>query len=209
MARRPVLEFWFDFASTYAYLSAMRIEPLAETAGVDVRYRPFLLGPIFQAQGWTTSPFNLFPSKGRYMWRDVGPRGRSAGACPSASPIRFRRTGSPPPRVALFGADKEWCGPPPPPSCARSSTPSSARGRSIEEPSAVAALRDLGRPRQRRRYAGRHRRRQQAAAARGQRGGAHQGRLRRADLLRRGRRDVLGRRSPGAAPWPWAAGEER
>ena len=24
------LEFWFDFASTYSYLSAMRIDPLAE-----------------------------------------------------------------------------------------------------------------------------------------------------------------------------------
>jgi 2-hydroxychromene-2-carboxylate isomerase len=34
-------------------------------------WRPFLLGPIFAAQGWTTSPFNLYPEKGRYMWRDL------------------------------------------------------------------------------------------------------------------------------------------
>ena len=71
MTRRSVLEFWYEFASTYSYLSAMRIEALAETAGVDVRWRPFLLGPIFSAQGWTTSPFNLYPAKGRYMWRDL------------------------------------------------------------------------------------------------------------------------------------------
>ena len=36
-----------------------------------MRFRPFLLGPIFKAQGWTTSPFNLYPAKGRYMWRDL------------------------------------------------------------------------------------------------------------------------------------------
>ena len=49
----------------------MRIGALAEDAGVRVRFRPFLLGPIFQAQGWTTSPFNLYAAKGRNMWRDL------------------------------------------------------------------------------------------------------------------------------------------
>src|SRR5262245_42747882 len=29
---RPVLDFWFDFASTYSYLAAMRIGPLAQKA---------------------------------------------------------------------------------------------------------------------------------------------------------------------------------
>jgi 2-hydroxychromene-2-carboxylate isomerase len=67
----PVLDFWFDFASTYSYPAAMRIGPLAEQAGVEVRFRPFLLGPIFKDQGWTTSPFNLYPAKGRHMWRDL------------------------------------------------------------------------------------------------------------------------------------------
>src|SRR5215475_8269845 len=67
----PVLDFWFDFASTYSYLAAMRIGPLAQKADVWVRFRPFLLGPIFKAQGWTTSPFNLYPAKGRHMWRDL------------------------------------------------------------------------------------------------------------------------------------------
>ncbi len=67
----PVLNFWFDFASTYSYLAAMRIGTLAQDAGVRVRFRPFLLGPIFKAQGWNTSPFNLYPAKGRNMWRDL------------------------------------------------------------------------------------------------------------------------------------------
>jgi 2-hydroxychromene-2-carboxylate isomerase len=68
---RPVLDFFFEFASTYSYPAAMRIGPLAEAAGVAVRWRPFLLGPIFRTQGWDDSPFNLHPSKGRYMWRDL------------------------------------------------------------------------------------------------------------------------------------------
>ena len=68
---KPSLDFWFDFASTYSYPAAMRIASLAETSGVTVRWRPFMLGPIFKAQGWATSPFNLYPAKGRNMWRDL------------------------------------------------------------------------------------------------------------------------------------------
>lgn len=68
---KPVLRFWFDFASTYSYLSAMRIEEAAGRSGVEVVWEPFLLGPIFAAQGWTDSPFNIYPAKGRYMWRDM------------------------------------------------------------------------------------------------------------------------------------------
>jgi 2-hydroxychromene-2-carboxylate isomerase len=65
------MEFWFEFASTYSYPAALRIEALASAAGVAVEWRPFLLGPIFREQGWDDSPFNLYPAKGRYMWRDL------------------------------------------------------------------------------------------------------------------------------------------
>ena len=68
---QPIVDFWFDFASTYSYPAAMRIGDAAERAGVAVRFRPFLLGPIFKAQGWDTSPFNIYEAKGRYMWRDL------------------------------------------------------------------------------------------------------------------------------------------
>src|SRR4051794_1305538 len=64
------MDFFYEFASTYSYVTAMRLAPLAKAAGVTVRWRPFLLGPIFKAQGWETSPFNLYPAKGRYMVRD-------------------------------------------------------------------------------------------------------------------------------------------
>jgi 2-hydroxychromene-2-carboxylate isomerase len=65
------LTFWFEFASTYSYPAAMRAGALAAEAGVTLRFQPFLLGPIFRSQGWETSPFNLIPAKGRYMWRDL------------------------------------------------------------------------------------------------------------------------------------------
>lgn len=68
---KPVMDFWFDFASVYSFLASMRISALAEAAGVSVRWRPFLLGPVFASQGLTDSPFNLFPVKGKHMIRDV------------------------------------------------------------------------------------------------------------------------------------------
>ena len=65
------LDFWYDFASTYSYPAAMRIDGEAAKRGVAVRWRPFLLGPLFATRGWRDSPFNVFPEKGRYMWRDL------------------------------------------------------------------------------------------------------------------------------------------
>jgi 2-hydroxychromene-2-carboxylate isomerase len=68
---KPSLTFWYEFASTYSWLAAERIEAAAAVAGVAVTWRAFLLGPIFAAQGWSSSPFNLYPAKGRNMWRDM------------------------------------------------------------------------------------------------------------------------------------------
>jgi 2-hydroxychromene-2-carboxylate isomerase len=66
------MQFWFDFASTYSYVAALRIEEACAQAGVRVEYKPFLLGPIFNEQlGIKDSPFNVFPARGRYMWRDL------------------------------------------------------------------------------------------------------------------------------------------
>lgn len=65
------LTFWFEFASTYSYPAAMRIEREAKARGVLVEWRPFLLGPIFAEQGMRDSPFNLYPARGRYMLRDL------------------------------------------------------------------------------------------------------------------------------------------
>jgi len=66
------MQFWFDPASTYSYVAAMRVEEECARAGVALEFRPFLLGPIFSAQqGIKDSPFNVNPIRGRYMWRDL------------------------------------------------------------------------------------------------------------------------------------------
>jgi 2-hydroxychromene-2-carboxylate isomerase len=102
-----VIDFWFDFASTYSYPAAMRIAPLAEQADVRVRFRPFLLGPIFKAQGWTTSPFNLYPTKGRHMWRDLERLCADLGL-PFRRPDPFPQNSLLAARIALAGLDHDW-----------------------------------------------------------------------------------------------------
>ena len=101
------LDFWCELASPYTYLAAMRIEGLARAAGVDVRWQPFLLGPIFAASGWSTSPFEIYPDKGRYMWRDVA---REAGAIGAGlrRPSQFPRNTVAAARVALLGVERGW-----------------------------------------------------------------------------------------------------
>jgi 2-hydroxychromene-2-carboxylate isomerase len=96
------LDFWFEFSSTYSYPATMRIGALAAQARVVVRLRPFLLGPIFQAQGWNTSPFNLYPAKGRHMWRDLE-RICAELKLPFRRPDLFPQSGLLAARVALAG----------------------------------------------------------------------------------------------------------
>jgi 2-hydroxychromene-2-carboxylate isomerase len=106
-ATKPALVFWYEFASTYSYIAAHRVEGLAAAAGVDVVWRPFLLGPIFGAQGWTTSPFNIYPAKGRNMWRDMERLCADQGL-KLAQPTIFPQNGIPAARIALVGAEDGW-----------------------------------------------------------------------------------------------------
>src|ERR1700712_4305763 len=100
---QPILDFWFEFASTYSYPAAMRVERLADAAGVTVRWRPFLLGPIFGAQGWTDSPFNIYPVKGKYMWRDLERICAREGLPLTLPPLRFPQNGLKAARLAVLG----------------------------------------------------------------------------------------------------------
>lgn len=141
MARRPTLEFWYEFASTYSYLAAMRIERLAEEAGVEIRWRPFLLGPIFAAQGWNSSPFNLYPTKGRAMWRDVEREAARLGLPALKRPDPFPQNSLSATRAATYGMDHDWLVP-----FSKAVFESAfAKGQSIAEPPAIVALlNDLG-----------------------------------------------------------------
>jgi len=101
------IDFWYEFASTYSYLAAMRVEAVAEAAGVEVRWRPFLLGPVFQAQGMNDSPFNIYPVKGAYMWRDMARQAKAQGIA-FRKPDQFPQSGLLAARVAIAGGDAPW-----------------------------------------------------------------------------------------------------
>lgn len=103
----PEIEFWFDFSSPYSYLSAMRIEDAAAVAGVGVRWKPFLLGPVFKALGWAASPFVIQKEKGEYVWKDLARQSAKYGL-PLRRPREFPRLFLLPPRVALLGDGQPW-----------------------------------------------------------------------------------------------------
>lgn len=141
---KPVIDFWFEFGSNYSYLSVMRIEREATLAGVDIRWQPFLLGPIFQSFGWSTSPFVLQKEKGRYTWRDMERQCRRQGI-PWVMPTRFPRPAILPLRVALLGVDEPWMAG----YCRRVMTLNFARDQDIDSPEAVGAVLDeMGLPRE-------------------------------------------------------------
>lgn len=132
---RPSLDFWFDFGSTYSYLAASRIGPLAGAAGVEIRFRPFLLGPIFKAQGWDTSPFNLYSAKGRNMWRDLERLAEDLGL-PFRQPEPFPQNGLLAARVALVGLAQGWGER----FCCEVFRAQFAEGRRIDEPATLADI---------------------------------------------------------------------
>lgn len=95
------LQVWFEFASTYSYPAVMRAGKLAAARGVTLEWRPFLLGPLFNAQqGLKDSPFNAFPVKGQYMWRDMERTCEKHGL-PFRRPQRFPQNGLHAARITL------------------------------------------------------------------------------------------------------------
>ncbi len=132
---KPQLDFWYEFASTYSYPAAMRVERVAAARGVAVTWRPFLLGPIFARRGLSDSPFNADPAKGRYMWRDLA-RLCAAEGLALKRPSVFPRNGLLAARVALVGADEGWIAP-----YSRAVFEANfARDQAIEEPAVLAPL---------------------------------------------------------------------
>ncbi|MEM7429377.1 MAG: 2-hydroxychromene-2-carboxylate isomerase [Pseudomonadota bacterium] len=103
------LEIWFEFASTYSYLTVSRAEELLRAGNVRFSWKPFLLGPIFRDKGMETSPFVLDPVKGAHMWRDMERRSARYGlpfAQPAVWPMNPIRAA----RVMTAALDEPWCG---------------------------------------------------------------------------------------------------
>ena len=63
------VEFFFDLGSPTSYLGWTQLPAICERAGAELRYRPMLLGGVFQATG-NASPVSV-PAKGRYMLKDL------------------------------------------------------------------------------------------------------------------------------------------
>ena len=141
----PALEFWFDLASNYSYLSVMRIEAAARHADVHVQWRPFLLGPIFEALGWEGAPFVVQKEKGAYVWQDMPRQCRKYGI-PWRQPSVFPRRAVLPTRIAVLGMDEPWL----PAWCRAIMIRNYGEDREVDTPEAVAeVLETLGLPAQR------------------------------------------------------------
>jgi 2-hydroxychromene-2-carboxylate isomerase len=80
------IEFYFDFSSPYSYIAAEVIDGLAEKYGRKVKWRPMLLGVVFQKTG---QPLLVnVPLKGEYSMRDFARSARYHGV-PFNFPAKF------------------------------------------------------------------------------------------------------------------------
>lgn len=86
------IEFWFDFASGYAYFAALEIDALAARHGRGVLWRPFTLGAAFKVTG--SIGLARTPLKNDYALRDWQRLARLK-AVPFELPEPYPRVGLP------------------------------------------------------------------------------------------------------------------
>jgi len=68
----PVLDFYFDFSSPFAYLASTQVQSVAARSGAALVYKPFLLGGLFQAVGTPQVPlFEMPQTKQRHAANDM------------------------------------------------------------------------------------------------------------------------------------------
>ena len=85
-------EFFFDCSSPWTYLAFHNIQPLAAEFGVNVLWRPILVGGVFNAinQGIYETRANPVPEKATYMRKDLSDWARLSGVqirWPSIFPV--------------------------------------------------------------------------------------------------------------------------
>ena len=103
---KPTLQFWYEFGSTYTYLSVVRIEALASTAGVSLAWKPFLLMPVLKHLG-VGNPFTANAAKCAYMWADLMRRAEAL-KIPIERPSVYPPNSLVTARVARLGIDEGW-----------------------------------------------------------------------------------------------------
>ena len=82
-------EFFFDISSPWTYLAFARIEALAERCGVDIDFKPILVGGIFNAVNETVyeARANPHPVKGRYYVKDLRDWAKFCGVTIGQPPV--------------------------------------------------------------------------------------------------------------------------
>lgn len=100
------IDFWFSIGSTYSYLTVMRLDGIAERAGVEFVWRPFNVRVIMVEQN--NIPFTNKPVKTAYMWRDIERRASLYGrpiAVPAPYPLKQLPFAN---QVANLGMEEGW-----------------------------------------------------------------------------------------------------
>jgi len=76
-----VIEFFFDCSSPWSYLAFHNVQPMAAELGVDIAWRPILVGGVFNTVNPSVyaSRENPVPAKAAYMRKDLEDWARDAG----------------------------------------------------------------------------------------------------------------------------------
>ena len=80
------IDYYFEFSSPYGYIASHLVDELSKRTGRDIRWRAFLLGPVFKATG--SAPLVEIPMKGDYSRHDFGRSARFHGV-PFSMPAKF------------------------------------------------------------------------------------------------------------------------
>jgi 2-hydroxychromene-2-carboxylate isomerase len=79
--RHTMIEFFFDCSSPWTYLAFHNIQPLAEASATPIRWRPILVGGVFNSVNPSVyaARDNPVPAKRDYMLKDLQDWARLAG----------------------------------------------------------------------------------------------------------------------------------
>ncbi len=66
-----MIDFYYEFASSYSYIAVQRLPALAAKAGKGVRWRPIELGKVWAAQGILDAYGAIRKAKRAYIMADV------------------------------------------------------------------------------------------------------------------------------------------
>ena len=86
-----MIDFFFDISSPWTYLAFHNIEPLAKEFGAEMRWRPILVGGIFNSVNPSVyaSRENPVPAKSAYQLKDLQDWARHSGIAIKFPPTVF------------------------------------------------------------------------------------------------------------------------